>query len=122
MNRFLCYCLFLMLFLQSCENRDVNPLDLETRSMHETIESEHFDTIRVGNVEYLLMERDRNNPHEGFGFMALNGGQVLRKQDSIIAYQQLILENQIRILERLEGKPAEELQMEMDNRLYELMK
>ena len=121
MIRVLISIILLALIFQGCENRDVNPLDLKTREMHETIEAQHFDTISVGGIDYLLMERDRNNPHEGFGFMALSGGQVMRKQDSILAYQQLILENQIRILQKLEGVPAEDLQIEMDQRLFDLM-
>ncbi|MEL7148883.1 MAG: hypothetical protein AAFO69_21085, partial [Bacteroidota bacterium] len=108
--------------LQACKNRDVNPVDLETREMHETILPTDFDSITVNGIDYLLMERDRNNPHEGFGFMALNGRQLIKKQDSILAYQQLILENQIRILQKLEGTTALDLQVEMDQRLFELMK
>lgn len=121
MTRALICTLLLVMVLQSCKNRDVNPIALETREMHETILATDFDTISVSGVDYLIMERDRNNPHEGFGFMALDGTQVMRKQDSILAYQQLILENQIRILQRLEGSSEVDLQVEMDQRLYELM-
>ncbi len=32
-----------------------------------------FQTIVVEGCEYLILERDRNNPHEGFGFMAHKG-------------------------------------------------
>ena len=121
MTRVWIFLLLVPLAIQSCKNRDVNPVDLETREMHETILPTDFDTITVHGVNYLLMERDRNNPHEGFGFMALDGKQIMRKQDSILAYQQLLLENQIRILQRLEGTPAVDLQVEMDQRLFDLM-
>ena len=33
----------------------------------------NFTTITVDGCEYLILERDRNNPHEGFGFMAHKG-------------------------------------------------
>ena len=32
-----------------------------------------FQTIVIDGCEYLILERDRNNPHEGFGFMAHKG-------------------------------------------------
>jgi len=32
-----------------------------------------FDIIEIDGCEYLILERDRNNPHEGFGFMSHKG-------------------------------------------------
>ncbi len=111
----------LILILGSCSNSDVNPVDLSTREMHESIKSDDFDTISVNGVDYLIMERDRNNPHEGFGFMALSGKQFIEKQDSIIAYQKLILENQVRIISRLERLPNEDVSFEINSRLEDFL-
>ncbi len=99
----------------SCQNREVNPEDSMTREIHMNTPS-HFDTIMVGGIKYLILERDRNNPHEGFGFMALSGDQLIARQDSIIAYQKTILENQARIISRLEGLPLPQVQ-DQNNRL-----
>lgn len=91
-----------------CKNREVNPESSMTREIHINTPS-HFQRIKVGGIEYLILERDRNNPHEGFGFMAISGEQLIAKQDSIIAYQKTILENQARIISRLEGLTVDQV-------------
>ncbi|MCV9385900.1 hypothetical protein [Reichenbachiella ulvae] len=81
--------------LASCENRDVNHGDGPNFSeIHEDI-NYHFDRIVIDDVEYFILERDRNNPHEGFGFMALNGKKIRNNQDSIKAYLKTIMELQV---------------------------
>lgn len=113
--------LFIVCF--SCKNRDVNPVSSDTLPMHERnpIDPAEFDTVKVGGNDYFIMERDRNNPHEGFGFMGLNPIRITQKQDSILAYQKLLLRNQIRILEKLENKPAIDLEVEMQQELDALL-
>lgn len=91
-----------------CQNREVNPESSMTREIHINTPS-HFQRIKVGGIEYLILERDRNNPHEGFGFMAISGEQLIARQDSIIAYQKTILENQARIISRLEGLTVDQV-------------
>lgn len=115
--------LLLLLVVFSCKNRDVNPINNDTLPMHERkpINASDFDTVTIEGSVYYIMERDRNNPHEGFGFMALGGAQFKRKQDSILAYQKLLLKNQIRIIERLEGIPAADLEFDMQVQLDYLM-
>ena len=89
--------------ISSCKNREVNPENSITREIPIQHSPSHFQEITIGGIDYLILERDRNNPHEGFGFMAISGDQLIYRQDSIIAYQKAILENQARIISRLEG-------------------
>lgn len=81
----------------SCENREVNHEDGPNfREIHEDIQY-HFDHVEIDGLDYYVLERDRNNPHEGFGFMALDGRILTAKQDSSIAYMKTILEMQVRL-------------------------
>ncbi|HHP7241435.1 MAG TPA: hypothetical protein ACFCUD_07165 [Cyclobacteriaceae bacterium] len=96
-----------------CTNRDVNPVDSASREIHEDIEF-HFDEIQVDGEPYLILERDRNNPHEGFGFMAWKGNRSSKKQDSIFAYLKAVSEMQIRILSNLEEQPEYIIEEERD--------
>ncbi len=107
-----------MLCIESCKNREVTPEDLEIRDIHTNF-PDKFDTIQVFGQDYIILERDRNNPHEGFGFMALRGDKLFANQDSAKAYQRLILENQIRIIARLEGRTIEDVRFEMEAKLLE---
>lgn len=85
--------------LSCVENRDVNASDGPNfRDIHEGIHS-HFDEVAVDGSKYIILERDRNNPHEGFGFMALKGNDMRANQDSIKAYLKTILQLQSIILE-----------------------
>ncbi|MEQ9297398.1 MAG: hypothetical protein RIF33_02495 [Cyclobacteriaceae bacterium] len=99
--------LFLVTATNACKNREVHAVDEEeggTETFKDMpvvgIES-HFNRIVVDGVEYLILERDRNNPHEGFGFMAFRANKLLAKQDSILAYLQVQLDNQAEILSLL---------------------
>ncbi|MGL1888063.1 MAG: hypothetical protein OCD76_16225 [Reichenbachiella sp.] len=94
----------------SCENRDVNHgSGPNFNEIHEDI-NYHFDRVAIDGMEYLILERDRNNPHEGFGFMALNGQDIKRNQDSIKAYMKTILDFQIRIAAQAEQVPEKQLE------------
>lgn len=94
----------------SCKNREINPYqapgDNYTDLPIDGIES-HFQRIWIDEMEYFILERDRNNPHEGFGFMALKGNRIANKQDSLLVYLQVSMENQAEILALLKRTNAE---------------
>ena len=80
----------------ACKNRDVNYGEGPNFSeIHEDIQY-HFDQIAIEGSEYFILERDRNNPHEGFGFMALKGNDIKANQDSIKAFLKTILDFQVK--------------------------
>ena len=92
----------------SCENREVNPeLGPDFSEIHENMEY-HFDRVKIDGYEYFILERDRNNPHEGFGFMALNGTVIGSNQDTLKAYYKTLLEVQIEILSKLNNESKED--------------
>jgi hypothetical protein len=98
--------LLLMLFtiLISCENRDINEgEEFKPRELNEDFGEFHFNRIVYDGVEYLITERDNNNPHEGFGFMAMKGNTLLAEQDSIMAHVRAIGDMQIRIYAKVFG-------------------
>ena len=79
-------CLLGFLIFWSCENKPLNEgEEFKPKERHENTIF-HFDRITVDGVEYLILERDNNNPHEGFGFMAFRANKLISKQDSILAY------------------------------------
>ena len=95
--------LMLSIFLPSCgPNREVS-IDQGpgVREIHDNIEV-HFDEVTVNGVEYLILEKDRNNPDEGFGFMALKGNLLVHHTDSAIAYLRTVIEVQAKILAKLD--------------------
>lgn len=115
--------LTLVLALFSCENREVHANDEEeggTETFKDMpvvgIES-HFNVITVDGVEYLILERDRNNPHEGFGFMAVRANILLERQDSILAYLKVQMENQAQILSKLNNTTLTQEQNLMGQKL-----
>lgn len=94
-------CAILVLFLVGCENRALHDSEeFKPREIHENIEF-HFDRIEVDGVEYLVLEKDNNNPHEGFGFMAFRANKLMEKQDTTLAYLKTVLEMQELIYSRL---------------------
>lgn len=116
MSRFLIF-LSVVFFLSSCacENREVNPeTGPDFSEIHENMEY-HFDKIKIDGNEYFILERDRNNPHEGFGFMALNGSKFSNNQDSIKAYLKTVLEVQSEILAKLNNQSKESVRDDIEN-------
>ena len=96
--------LLALLILYACgPNREVS-MDQGpgVREIHDSIEV-HFDEVTVNGVDYLILEKDRNNPDEGFGFMALKGNLLVHHTDSAIAYLRTILEVQAKILAKLDS-------------------
>ena len=93
--------LVLIVLVLSCENRALHDSEeFKPREIHENIEF-HFDRIEVDGVEYLILEKDNNNPHEGFGFMAFRANKLVEKQDTTLAYMKSILEMQQLIYSRV---------------------
>ncbi|CAN0077286.1 unnamed protein product [Chrysoparadoxa australica] len=93
----------------SCKNRDINEGEqFKPREIHEDIVF-HFDTILVDGIEYLILEKDNNNPHEGFGFMAFRANKLMEKQDTVLAYLKTLTDLQIKVLSELTEQPIDEL-------------
>ena len=87
------------------------------REIHDNIEL-HFDEVTVNGVDYLILEKDRNNPDEGFGFMALKGNLLVHHTDSAIAYLRTMLQIQAKILAKLDTISEREAMNEI-NRVLE---
>ena len=106
--------LFLFTTVVSCENRDVNHADGPNfNEIHEDIQY-HFDQVEIEGHEYYILERDRNNPHEGFGFMAMKANRTMANQDSIKAYLKTLLDIQTSLLAVSNGISQEEAESTVD--------
>lgn len=101
MSKIFVYSFFTLLLLTlACKNRALHDGDeFKPRIIHEDELS--FDRIEVDGIEYLILEKDYNNPHEGFGFMAFRANQLMEKQDSVLAYLRTIGDMQSLIYARL---------------------
>ncbi len=98
------YILLLVFLISSCENRDINEgEEFRPREVNENFQEFHFNRIVYDGVEYLITERDNNNPHEGFGFMAFSGNRIIAEQDSLMAHLKAIGDMQAKIYARLYG-------------------
>ena len=76
----------ILILIIGCKNQSLSEDEkFATREIHENVQW-HFDKIDVDGVEYLILEKDNNNPHEGFGFMSIRANNILQKQDSILDY------------------------------------
>ncbi|XOV94541.1 MAG: hypothetical protein ACFHWX_07515 [Bacteroidota bacterium] len=107
----------IVLFMYACHNRDINEGEqFKPREIHEDIVF-HFDTIIVDGVEYLILEKDNNNPHEGFGFMAFRANRLIEKQDTVLAYLRTLTEMQVEILSKLNNQSIEELTQRTNDKL-----
>lgn len=93
----------------ACQNKDINEgEEFRPRALHENFEEFEFSVVNVEGVDYWIMERDNNNPHEGFGFMALRGNRLMNRQDSVLAYLKTMTEMQAKIYARLHNISDEE--------------
>lgn len=98
----------------SCENRDVNHADGPNFSeIHEDIQY-HFDQVEIEGHEYYILERDRNNPHEGFGFMAMKANSTISNQDSIKAYLKTLIDLQTQQLAAQNGSSIEDAESKVN--------
>ncbi|MEQ9289258.1 MAG: hypothetical protein RIG77_20190 [Cyclobacteriaceae bacterium] len=114
MKKLTIYISAFLLLSCSCENREVNPeTGPDFSEIHDNLEY-HFDRVKIDGYEYLILERDRNNPHEGFGFMALNGTRIGGNQDTLRAYLKTVLEVQSEILGLLNEEPKEDAAFRID--------
>jgi len=118
---YLCWSLILIISFSACENREINQEEGPNFSeIHEDIQY-NFDEVEINGLKYLILERDRNNPHEGFGFMALKGEMNRINQDSIKAYLKISIELQNMILSKLNDQSLESLNNDSDQKLLEYL-
>lgn len=98
-----------LITLLGCQNRDINEgEEFRPREVHDSFNNVTFSTVQVDGIEYLMLERDNNNPHEGFGFMAFRANRLIEKQDSVLAHVKTIGEMQAKMYARLVGVSEEE--------------
>ncbi|MEM6738110.1 MAG: hypothetical protein AAF620_18785 [Bacteroidota bacterium] len=109
-------------FLLGCKNRDINEgEEFRPRPVKDRFDNSHFTKITVDGVEYILMERDNNNPHEGFGFMAFRANRLMEKQDSIISYLRSLQVYQNKMYARMFNLSEEEAQNQFHNTLKDFL-
>lgn len=63
----------LIMWLWACKNQEVGKLSFHTYEIKQLEQQYHFHVVEVDGCHYLLLELDRNNPHEGFGFFGHRG-------------------------------------------------
>ena len=108
--------------LLSCENRDINEgEEFRPRAVKDSFEDTHFTKIEVDGVEYILTERDNNNPHEGFGFMAFRANDLLEKQDTLISYIKSMQYFQNKMYSRMYGISQDSGQREFNEKFLEFL-
>jgi len=115
MKKYALVFLLIPILLSACKNRAINEgEEFRPKEIHEKIDY-HFDNITVDGVEYLILSRDNNNPHEGFGFMAFRANELLKKQDSILAYLKVLGRMQTEIHSRMLNVPIDQSQYLLDS-------
>lgn len=115
MKKLLIPILSLSLIIASCENQDINEgEEFRPRAVSDSFEDSHFQRVKVDGVEYLMMERDNNNPHEGFGFMAFRANTLMEKQDTVLAYLKTLQAFQNKIYARVSRISEEQAQAEFE--------
>ncbi len=111
----------LVLFF-SCENRDINEgEEFRPRELQDNFDHSNFTLVTVDGVEYLMMERDNNNPHEGFGFMAYRANKLLEKQDSILSYLKSIQYFQNKVYTRMYEISEDSGKIEFETKFQEFL-
>lgn len=111
----------LAIFL-GCENKDINEgEEFRPRAVKDSFEDTHFTMIEVDGVQYILTERDNNNPHEGFGFMAFRANKLMEKQDTIISYIKTIQHFQNKLYSRMYNISEDSGQAEFESKLLEFL-
>ena len=108
--------------LVSCENKDINEgEEFRPRAVKDSFEDTHFTKVVVDGVEYILTERDNNNPHEGFGFMAFRANKLMVKQDTILSYLKTMQYFQNKVYSRMHGISEESGQAEFEAKFLEFL-
>jgi len=109
--------------LNGCKNKDINEgEEFKPKEINEDYGNFHFNKIDYEGSKYLITERDNNNPHEGFGFMAYNGRDLELKSDSILAYLKSIAEFQKRLYAKEYNVSYEDVEAEYDSLLTKNLK
>ena len=110
------------LVLFGCSNKDINEgEEFRLRAVKDSFDNVEFAKVTVDGVEYLMMERDNNNPHEGFGFMAFRANKVIEKQDSIISFLKAMQFYQNKMYARMYNLSEEEAQYQFDATFEEFL-
>ena len=63
----------LLLACSSCQNEEINRTTSQTHQIAQVSQQYEFHVIEIDQCQYLFLELDRNNPHEGFGFFSHRG-------------------------------------------------
>ncbi|GAB4242406.1 MAG: hypothetical protein Tsb0034_19830 [Ekhidna sp.] len=114
--------LIALVALLGCKNRDINEGEaFRPRPVRDNFDDSHFTKVTIDGVEYLMMERDNNNPHEGFGFMAFRANKMLEKQDSIISYLRAMQFYQNKMYARMFNISEEEAQKQFGDTFKEYL-
>lgn len=122
MKKALILCITLSLLFTGCKNKDINEgEEFRPRAVRDNFDDTHFTKIVVDGVEYLMTERDNNNPHEGFGFMAFRANELMEKQDSIMCYLRAIQHYQSKMYARMFNISEEDAQVQFENTFNELL-
>ena len=106
-------------FFLQCGNHDINEgEEFRPRAVPDDFNNTHFTLVEIDGVEYLMTERDNNNPHEGFGFMAFRANKMMERQDSIISYLRSMQYYQNKMYARMFNISEEEAQLQF-NQTYD---
>ena len=62
-----------LVLVSACKNREVNMSSSQIQEVDILSREYNFHIIEIDGCHYLILEIDRNNPHEGFGFFAHRG-------------------------------------------------
>lgn len=113
---------FLLLFFYGCRNREINEGEkFRPRELHDDFNNSHFNKVTIDGVDYLMMERDNNSPHEGFGFMAFRANKLIEKQDSVLSYLRTMQYFQNKIYAGLNEISEESAQNEFNRKFNEFI-
>ena len=112
----------LALLTTTCKNRDINEGEaFRPRAVRDDFDNSHFSKVTVDGIEYLMMERDNNNPHEGFGFMAFRANRLMEKQDTIISYLRTMQHFQSKMYARMFNLSEEEAAAQYGSKFDEFL-
>lgn len=99
-----------LIFFSSCKNKNVNEGSrFRPRLIKDSFKESEFSKVTIEGVDYLMMERDNNNPHEGFGFMAFRANKLIEKQDSIVSYLKTLEHFQKKMYGKMLNKSPEQV-------------
>ena len=113
----------ILIFALSCKNKDINESEeLEPKVIHDIFKESDFTRITIDGVEYVMLEKDNNNPHEGFGFMAFKANKLFMTTDSILAYLRVMNHFQIKMYARTMQVPESAIRTQFDSIFFANLK